>query len=151
MCDAMYDSVLLSVRRSVRDSHWSIDYRDCTGIQVFYENPGFYINDSWSCWFEGTFVILKQDLHKQARIRSHLTLMHTYRYALQFTCCLSCSFNKEGLYVFPFCLIFAVVWGTRSSACDSTGVGYRSCWHSFHATTMVSLGRLQGHLVSFDT
>jgi hypothetical protein len=34
--------VYLSVRRSVRDSHWSRDYRDGTGIRVFYENPGFY-------------------------------------------------------------------------------------------------------------
>jgi hypothetical protein len=39
----MYDYVYLSVRRSVRDSHWSRDYRDGTGIRVFYENPGFYI------------------------------------------------------------------------------------------------------------
>jgi hypothetical protein len=38
----MYDFVYLSVRRSVRDSHWSRDYRDGTGIRVFYENPGFY-------------------------------------------------------------------------------------------------------------
>jgi hypothetical protein len=38
----MYDFVYLSVRRSVRDSHCSRDYRDGTGIRVFYENPGFY-------------------------------------------------------------------------------------------------------------
>jgi hypothetical protein len=38
----MNDFVLLSVRRSVRDSHGSKDYRDGIGIQVFYENPGFY-------------------------------------------------------------------------------------------------------------
>jgi hypothetical protein len=38
----MYDFVYLSVRRSVRDSHLSRDYRDGTGIRVFYENPGFY-------------------------------------------------------------------------------------------------------------
>jgi hypothetical protein len=38
----MYDFVYRSVRRSVRDSHWSRDYRDGTGIRVFYENPGFY-------------------------------------------------------------------------------------------------------------
>jgi hypothetical protein len=38
----MYDFVLLSVRRSVRDSHWSRDYREGTGIRVFYENLGFY-------------------------------------------------------------------------------------------------------------
>jgi hypothetical protein len=38
----MYDFVYLSVRRSVRDSHWSKDYRDGIGIRVFYENPGFY-------------------------------------------------------------------------------------------------------------
>jgi hypothetical protein len=38
----MYDFVYHSVRRSVRDSHWSRDYRDGTGIRVFYENPGFY-------------------------------------------------------------------------------------------------------------
>jgi hypothetical protein len=38
----MYDFVYLSVRRSVRDSHWSRDYRDGTGIRIFYENPGFY-------------------------------------------------------------------------------------------------------------
>jgi hypothetical protein len=38
----MYDFVYLSVKRSVRDSHWSRDYRDGTGIRVFYENPGFY-------------------------------------------------------------------------------------------------------------
>jgi hypothetical protein len=40
----MYDFVYHSVRRSVRDSHWSRDYRDGTGIRVFYENPGFYKN-----------------------------------------------------------------------------------------------------------
>jgi hypothetical protein len=40
----MYDFVYLSVRRSVRDSRWSRDYRDGTGIRVFYENPGFYIS-----------------------------------------------------------------------------------------------------------
>jgi hypothetical protein len=39
----MYDFVMLFVRRSVRDSHWSRDYRDGTGIRVFYENLGFYI------------------------------------------------------------------------------------------------------------
>jgi hypothetical protein len=39
----MYDFVYLSVRRSVRDSHWFRDYREGTGIRVFYENPGFYI------------------------------------------------------------------------------------------------------------
>jgi hypothetical protein len=38
----MYDFVYLSVRRSVRDSHWSRDYRGGTGIRIFYENPGFY-------------------------------------------------------------------------------------------------------------
>jgi hypothetical protein len=38
----MYDLVYLSVRRSVRDSHWSRDYRDDIGIRVFYKNPGFY-------------------------------------------------------------------------------------------------------------
>jgi hypothetical protein len=38
----MYDFVYLSVRRSVRDSHSSRDYRDGTRIQIFYENPGFY-------------------------------------------------------------------------------------------------------------
>jgi hypothetical protein len=38
----MYDFVYVSVRHSVRDSHWSRDYRDGTGIRVFYENPGFY-------------------------------------------------------------------------------------------------------------
>jgi hypothetical protein len=38
----MYDLVYLSVRRSVRDSHGSRDYRDGTGIRVFYENQGFY-------------------------------------------------------------------------------------------------------------
>jgi hypothetical protein len=38
----MYDFVYLSVRRSVRDSHWSRDYHDGTGIRVSYENPGFY-------------------------------------------------------------------------------------------------------------
>jgi hypothetical protein len=38
----MYDFVYLSVRRFVRDSHWSRDYRDNTGIRVFYENLGFY-------------------------------------------------------------------------------------------------------------
>jgi hypothetical protein len=38
----MYDFVYPSVRRSVRGSHWSRDYRDGTGIRVFYENPGFY-------------------------------------------------------------------------------------------------------------
>jgi hypothetical protein len=38
----MYDFVYLSVRRSVRDSHWSSDYRDGTGNRIFYENPGFY-------------------------------------------------------------------------------------------------------------
>jgi hypothetical protein len=38
----MYDFVYLSVRRSVRDSHWSRDYRDGTGIRDFYENSGFY-------------------------------------------------------------------------------------------------------------
>jgi hypothetical protein len=38
----MYDFVYLSVRRSVRGSHWSRDYRDGTGIRIFYENPGFY-------------------------------------------------------------------------------------------------------------
>jgi hypothetical protein len=37
----MYDFVMLSVRRFVRDRHWSRDYRDGTGIQVFYENLGF--------------------------------------------------------------------------------------------------------------
>jgi hypothetical protein len=40
-CD---DFVYSSVRRSVRDSHWSKDYRDGTGIRIFYENPGFYIS-----------------------------------------------------------------------------------------------------------
>jgi hypothetical protein len=39
----MYDFVYLSVIRSVRDSHWSRDYREGTGIRIFYENPGFYI------------------------------------------------------------------------------------------------------------
>jgi hypothetical protein len=39
----MYDFVYLSVRRSVRDSHWSRDYHDGTGIWVFYEKTGFYI------------------------------------------------------------------------------------------------------------
>jgi hypothetical protein len=39
----MYDFVYHSVRRSVRDSHWSRDYRDGTAIRVFYENPGFYM------------------------------------------------------------------------------------------------------------
>jgi hypothetical protein len=38
----MYDFVYLSVRRSVRDSHWSRDYRDGTGFRIFCENPGFY-------------------------------------------------------------------------------------------------------------
>jgi hypothetical protein len=38
----MYDFMYLSVRRSVHDSHRSKDYRDATGIWVFYENPGFY-------------------------------------------------------------------------------------------------------------
>jgi hypothetical protein len=38
----MYDFAYLSVRRSVRDSHWSKDYRDCTRIRVLYENQGFY-------------------------------------------------------------------------------------------------------------
>jgi hypothetical protein len=38
----MYDFVYLCVRRSVRDSHRSRDYRDGTGIRIFYENPGFY-------------------------------------------------------------------------------------------------------------
>jgi hypothetical protein len=38
----MYDFVYYSVRRSVRDSHWSGDYRDGTRIRIFYENPGFY-------------------------------------------------------------------------------------------------------------
>jgi hypothetical protein len=46
----MYDFVYLSVRRSVRDSHWSRDYRDGTGIRVFYENPGFYRGDWASKW-----------------------------------------------------------------------------------------------------
>jgi hypothetical protein len=41
-CDAMYDFAYLSVRRYVRDSHWSKDYHDGTGIRIFYENPGFY-------------------------------------------------------------------------------------------------------------
>jgi hypothetical protein len=46
----MYDFVYHSVRRSVRDSHGSRDYRDGTGIRVFYENPGFYMKeeDAWS-------------------------------------------------------------------------------------------------------
>jgi hypothetical protein len=38
----MYDFVYLSVRRSLRDSRWSRDYRDGTGTRIFYENPGFY-------------------------------------------------------------------------------------------------------------
>jgi hypothetical protein len=38
----MYDFVYLPVRRYVRDSHGSRDYRDGTGIRVFYENLGFY-------------------------------------------------------------------------------------------------------------
>jgi hypothetical protein len=38
----MYDFVYFSVRRSVRDRHWSRDYRDGIGIQIFYGNPGFY-------------------------------------------------------------------------------------------------------------
>jgi hypothetical protein len=41
----MYDFVYLSVRRSVRDSHRSRDYRDGIGIQVFYENPEFYTRE----------------------------------------------------------------------------------------------------------
>jgi hypothetical protein len=36
MCDAMYDFVFLSVKRSVRDSHLSRDYRDGTGIRVLH-------------------------------------------------------------------------------------------------------------------
>jgi hypothetical protein len=49
LCDAMYDFVYLFVRRSVRDSHWSRDYREGTRIRVFYENPGFYMvgQESW--------------------------------------------------------------------------------------------------------
>jgi hypothetical protein len=38
----MYVFVYLYMGRSVRDSHWSRDYRDGTGIRVFYENPRFY-------------------------------------------------------------------------------------------------------------
>jgi hypothetical protein len=38
----MYDFEYLSMWRSVRDSHWSRDYRDGIGIRIFYENPGFY-------------------------------------------------------------------------------------------------------------
>jgi hypothetical protein len=37
----MYDFVYLLVRRSVRDR----DYRDGTGVRIFYEKPGFYIHD----------------------------------------------------------------------------------------------------------
>jgi hypothetical protein len=54
----MYDFVYLSVRRSVRDSHRSRDYRDGTGIRVFYENPGFYrcgpvaLREKFSCLYE---------------------------------------------------------------------------------------------------
>jgi hypothetical protein len=44
----MYDFVYLSVRRSVRDSHWSRDYRDGTGIRIFYENAGFYTREPTS-------------------------------------------------------------------------------------------------------
>jgi hypothetical protein len=36
----MYDFVYLSVRHSVRDSHWSRDYRDGTGIWVFLWKSG---------------------------------------------------------------------------------------------------------------
>jgi hypothetical protein len=43
----MYDFVYLSVRHSVRDSHWSSDYRDGTGIRVFDENLGFYTGLIW--------------------------------------------------------------------------------------------------------
>jgi hypothetical protein len=42
LCDVMYDFAYLSVRRSIRESHWSKDYRDVTGIRVFFENPRFY-------------------------------------------------------------------------------------------------------------
>jgi hypothetical protein len=50
LCDAMYDFAYLSVRRSVRDSHCSSDYRDGTGIRIFYENPGFYSVVQWRGW-----------------------------------------------------------------------------------------------------
>jgi hypothetical protein len=42
LCDAMFDFVIFCVKRSVRDSHLSMDYRDGSWIRVFYENLGFY-------------------------------------------------------------------------------------------------------------
>jgi hypothetical protein len=40
----MYDFVYLSMRHFVRDSHWSRDYRDDTGIRVFFEIRGFTVD-----------------------------------------------------------------------------------------------------------
>jgi hypothetical protein len=75
LCDAMYDFVLLSLRRSVRDSHWSRDYRDGTGIQVFYENPGFYT----TCQNEKIVYILGVQTQQRKEERRHLRMNWWYQ------------------------------------------------------------------------
>jgi hypothetical protein len=58
---------IYSVRRSVRDSHWSRDYRDGTGIRILYENPGFY---TYPARFASSPSPLSSSSHLSSLLRS---------------------------------------------------------------------------------